>query len=243
MIIAAASDIGKVRKANEDSYFVSDIVNENVVAVVADGMGGHKGGKTASSVLAEYIENESYDLDLFSKDERQIVELLSGIIDGANEEIYLRANNEPDLNGMGTTLVMCVASVDRVVCANVGDSRMYHITDDGIKQITKDHSMVQDLIDNGQITPQEAIDHPNKNIITRAVGSDKTVKADFFTFSPKKGDKLVLCSDGLTNMVSDYDIYYIVKNTPSPDKACEILVNTANNAGGKDNISVVIIRL
>ncbi|MBE7047059.1 MAG: Stp1/IreP family PP2C-type Ser/Thr phosphatase [Ruminococcaceae bacterium] len=243
MIIAASSDVGKMRKANEDSYFVSDIIGENVVACVADGMGGHKGGKTASSMLCEYIETASYELDLFSKDSDKIVELLEGVIEGANEEIFLRAKSHEELSGMGSTLVMCVASPERVVCANVGDSRMYQINDDGINQITKDHSMVQEMVDKGQITPEEAMAHPNRNIITRAVGSDVELKIDFFKLQPKKGDKLILCSDGLTNMVSEDDIYYIVKNTHSPDEACEKLVNTANSAGGKDNITAVIIRL
>lgn len=243
MIIAASSDVGKVRKANEDSYFVSDIIGENVVAVVADGMGGHKGGKTASSMLVEYIETSAYELDLFSKDETKLSQLLKGVIEEANEEIYSRANSDEDLHGMGSTLVMCVASAQRVVCASVGDSRMYYISDDDMTQITKDHSMVQELIDMGQITTEEALVHPNRNIITRAVGTHETVNADIFCFKPKKGDKIILCSDGLTNMVPDEDIHYIVKNTPSPDDACKKLINTANNAGGKDNITVVIIRL
>ena len=243
MIIAAASDVGKVRKVNEDSYFVSDIVNENVVAVVADGMGGHKGGKTASSMVTECIEYASYEKDLFSKSSDELVEILRETIAHSNEEIYSRAKSDESLSGMGSTLVMCVASVDRVLCANVGDSRLYHLSENGLKQITKDHSMVQELVDKGQISPDEAMNHPNKNIITRAVGSDRYVETDFFDISANKGDRIILCSDGMTNMVSEDDIYYIAKNTPSPDDACKKLVGMANNAGGKDNITVVIIRL
>lgn len=243
MIIAASSDVGKIRKANEDSYFVSDIIGENVVAVVADGMGGHKGGKTASSMLCEYIEAATYKLDLFSMDSDCLEELLEGVISDANKKIVSKAKSKEELFGMGTTLVMCVASAERVVCANVGDSRMYHISDDGMKQITKDHSMVQEMVDKGQITPEEAKVHPNRNIITRAVGSNEEIKVDFFKLQPKKGDKLILCSDGLTNMLSEDDIYYIAKNVNSPDEACEKLVSAANNAGGDDNITAVIIRL
>ena len=242
MIIAAASDVGKVRKANEDSYFVSDIIDENVVALVADGMGGHKGGKVASSMVAQCIENDCYEKDFFSKDTDGLKEILRETIAHSNEEIYNKAKDDETLSEMGSTLVMCVASKDRIVCANVGDSRLYHLSDDKMTQITRDHSMVQELVDKGQITPSEALTHPNRNVITRAVGSDKFVEADFFDFAAKKGDMLILCTDGMTNKVSDEDIFYVAKNTPCPEDACEKLVNMANNAGGNDNITIVIIR-
>lgn len=243
MIIAAASDVGRVRKVNEDSYFVSDIIDENVVAVVADGMGGHKGGKVASSTVAECIQSAAYENDFFSRSVVELKEIIRETVARANEEVYNRSNSEEALCGMGTTLVMCVASQDRTVCANIGDSRMYLLSDSILTQITKDHSLVQNLIDKGQITNQEALIHPNRNVITKAVGTDKCVEPDFFECNAKKGDFLILCSDGLTNMVSEDDIYYIVKHTSSPDEACSKLVEMANNAGGSDNITVIIIRL
>lgn len=243
MIIAAASDVGKVRKANEDSYYVSDIINENVVAVVADGMGGHKGGKVASSMVAEYIQSACYENDFFSKDADELCEISREVIARLNEEIFKRAAADETLSGMGTTLVMCVASSKRVFCANIGDSRMYHISGDEMTQITLDHSLVQELISKGEITREEALLHPNRNVITRAVGTDKYVEPDFFECSAKKGDFIILMSDGMTNMVSEDDIYYITKNTASPDEACKKLVTMANNAGGSDNITIVIIRL
>ncbi len=243
MIIAAKTDVGKVRSANEDSFFVSDIINDSVVAVVADGMGGHKGGKTASSMTVEYIENIVYENDLFSVDYDMVPTLLSDAVSVINSFILTKADEDDNLKGMGTTFVSCIVRDRKAICANIGDSRLYYMNESGMMQISKDHSMVQELVDMGSISEEDAKHHPNLNIITRALGTDETVNADFFEFEVNPGDYILLCSDGLVNMVSDEDIYAVVTESATPGEACEKLIDMANEAGGRDNITIVIIGL
>jgi len=231
MKYAVVSDIGVKRKFNQDSFYAQDNL-----FVVADGMGGHNGGDMASKIA----------VDAFSKCEKTSTpeEMLKNAIDLANKEIRNKAFSEPELEGMGTTIVACQITEDMVAhIANVGDSRAYHIDGEKMERITVDHSVVQELIESGMITAEEAETHPQRNVITRAVGSDNSVIADFFEKQLKSGEFILLCSDGLTAMVGEEEIHSIIKNGTDLEGTTQKLVDAANEAGGKDNITVLLIQL
>lgn len=240
MNIAGGTDIGSVRAANEDYYKVHKFDDESFCAVVADGMGGHKGGQVASStattLIIDYICNNLPDAD--SSDETMF-QVLTEAIKEANEKLFIQSLTEDELSGMGTTIVAVIYRGGRVYTANIGDSRMY-IIDNGIRQVTKDHSYVQDLVDRGIISENEAAVHPNKNIITRAVGTELDVDVDLFKFDVDANTKILLCTDGLTNFVDDKTLEKTVLEydcTAAKDK----LIELANQNGGKDNITLIII--
>ncbi len=237
MIIAHGTDIGNVRAVNEDSHRVKIISDSCAFAVVADGMGGHRGGRTASSsavdIISEYI-SANLSPDAESDNVRTV---LADAIKTANEKIYIRSLSEDDLAGMGTTIAAVICSGDTAYAANVGDSRIYAL-DGTIRQISRDHSYVQDLLEKGLITDAEAHRHPNRNIITRAVGTEMTVDIDLFDFPILCDTKILLCTDGLSNFVSD-DLIEKTLIENEPQRANEMLIALANKNGGKDNITVV----
>ena len=240
MNIACGTDIGSVRAANEDYYKIFKFEDESFCAVVADGMGGHKGGQVASSTAATLIidhicdkfpESDSSDDSMF--------QILTESIKEANEKIFIQSLTEDELSGMGTTIVAVIYKEGRLYTANIGDSRIYIITDQ-IKQVTKDHSYVQDLIDQGIISENEAAEHPNKNIITRAVGTELDVDIDLFKFDVDGNTKILLCTDGLTNFVDDKTIEKtVIKYDCATAK--DKLIELANKNGGRDNITLIII--
>ncbi len=241
MISAAYSDIGKKRIANEDSYFVSEFTQNTGYIIVADGMGGHKGGATASKMTVDCIK------DYFSKhfnleNEREIRKILKESIENANKIVYDAARKDEALLGMGTTVVLCLVEDNNLYIANVGDSRLYHISKDKINQVTKDHSVVQELIDRGEISENEAESHPNKNLITRAVGSSVDIEIDFYKFKANKDDIIVICTDGLSNMIKKDEIKKIVTDEKNLDRAVTRLVDEANLRGGFDNITVAAMK-
>ncbi len=225
------SDVGKKRTNNQDSYFICD-----GWCVVADGMGGHNGGEVASHTAIEIIKKslmqQSISVDL----------LLKNAIENANSELYKMSQSDPTLEGMGTTMVLCYFDGYEAVIAHVGDSRAYHISPLGLVQITCDHSIVQQLIESGTITEAEAKNHPQKNLITRAIGTEATIQTDINRFEFCKDDFILLCTDGLTNYVSDSEIEKVVKENDT-DTAVRILVDLANSRGGTDNITAVLIVL
>lgn len=237
MKICSATSTGKIRAVNEDSFFVSDTSAEGaVLAVVADGMGGHNAGEVASAEVVNVLKNSD-----FSENNDTKTALLDAI-ECANSTIYKMSARSEKLHGMGTTATVCVISGDKVTAAQVGDSRLYLIRDGEITQITKDHSLVEMLVERGSITKEDAKRHPQKNVITRAIGTESSVQADIYEFSTIPQDILLLCSDGLVNMVDDERILSIITNTEEFDNLAEILVNEAENAGGHDNITVVLIK-
>ena len=233
----AVTDVGQKRKINQDSVFVSTepVGNLPNLFIVADGMGGHNAGDYASSYTVKAIERE-----VMINDSDAPVKIIKEAIDCANAEIFRKAEAEPDYVGMGTTAVVATIVDDIMYVANVGDSRLY-VINDGIKQITRDHSLVEEMIKMGEIDRESARTHPDKNIITRAIGVAPKVEADFFEVDIKKGDYVLMCSDGLTNMVDDDDIAMIVKAGRDVVQIVEELIRVANHNGGKDNIAVVII--
>ncbi len=231
------TDIGKKRTMNQDFVFSS----ENPVGglpnlfIVADGMGGHNGGGYASSyaveVIREFIENS----DLTGPEA-----LFKSAIEEANTKVRIKAAENPELSGMGTTVVMACLFDDTLYVANVGDSRLY-VIDSDIRQITTDHSYVEEMIKVGQLDRESARTHSQKNIITRAVGAEDTVVSDFFSVALHPGDTVLMCSDGLTNMLEDRDISLILKSGRDVVGKAEELVKAANANGGKDNIAVILI--
>lgn len=231
------TDIGKKRQLNQDFVFTSCLPLGNLpnLFVVADGMGGHKAGDYASKFTVETL----IEAVLRSK-ETEPIKILSQSIASANALLRQKASEDAELNGMGTTLVVATCIGDSMIVANVGDSRLYVINDQ-ITQITKDHSLVEEMVRLGGIDRDAARNHPDKNIITRAIGAANSVNADFFEVSLKAGDRVLMCSDGLTNMIEDSNIFAIVTRGDSLKDTTENLIKTANNNGGKDNIAVVLI--
>lgn len=231
------TDIGQRRKLNQDYVFSTEeqIGNLSNVFIVADGMGGHNAGDYASKYTVETIIQQIED----SK-EQDVVRILTQAIDAANEHIRQKASEEAGLSGMGTTVVVATVQGTTLQAANVGDSRLYLIREQ-MQQITRDHSLVEEMVRMGEILREEARIHPDKNIITRAVGAQETVDIDFFEVELQEGDMILMCSDGLTNMLEDEEIRMILNKQSDISEKAKELVETANENGGKDNITVILI--
>lgn len=233
----AATDVGIARSINQDSvYYSTESVGKLPnLFVVADGMGGHKAGDVASRYTVERLVSLVKE-----SEEKDAISTISNAIERVNQELYEKANSLADYEGMGTTLVVAIVNNNVLKVANVGDSRLYIVGDD-ITQVTRDHSLVEELVLSGKINRVEAKNHEKKNYITRAIGGEKSVEAEMFSATISTGDRIVMCSDGLTNMVDDEDIFNTVKNSKDIKEAVDTLVRMANDNGGTDNISVVII--
>lgn len=233
------SDKGIRREKNEDSFFRTDksIGALTNLYAVCDGMGGHKAGEIASQtaidVLTECIMNHDFE---------DTVSIMQDSITEANKEVFTFANSDASRNGMGTTLVAATIDGDRMTVANVGDSRLYVISKDKIRQITIDHSVVEELLRSGAITEDSEIYHTQKHKITRAIGAEDTVDIDFFDCTLSYDDYVLLCSDGLTNEVKNEEIFSIVNGTGTVEEKAEDLVKLANEHGGNDNITVLLIK-
>ena len=230
------TDIGQRRKQNQDYVFTSEIPVGPLsnLFIVADGMGGHNAGDYASKHAIERIVEEVEA----SKD--SVVDTLERAIQSANRYIRIKSRENEDMNGMGTTVVAATITEDVIYVANVGDSRLY-IINSGIRQITVDHSLVEEMVRMGGINREQAREHQDKNIITRAIGAEDELKIDFFQVKLQKGDFILLCSDGLTNMIEDEEICMLLLSQKDIVSKAETLVAAANRNGGKDNISVVLI--
>ena len=237
MKIFSATDVGQIREDNQDQIYTSGqpIGNLPNIFIVADGMGGHKAGGFASSYGIEIIlESIRGDHDF------NPVKIIRKAMEDANRQIIKKANASNDMKGMGTTMVIATVVGHYAYIANVGDSRLY-VVDDDITQVTKDHSLVEEMIRLGEIKREDADKHPDKNIITRALGGKEEVEIDFFEVKLAKASKLVLCSDGLTNMVSNEEIREVLAQSNDEDNLASQLVDRANKNGGKDNIAVIVI--
>jgi serine/threonine protein phosphatase PrpC len=240
MNIYGISHQGNVRSTNQDAFSVITLPPNIRAAVVCDGMGGANGGSVASRVavdtIAEFLNRHNCSL----VDNKSRV-LLEEAFSAANTAIYKKAFEDCELYGMGTTAVAVITDQHRAIIANVGDSRAYHISDDVIQQITVDHSYVQQLVLDGQLTKSEAKNHPQKNLITRALGVSSSIEIDFFYIDLKSGDRLLLCTDGITNLVEDYEIQFEVSCVKGYETFPQRLVEIANLRGGFDNSTVVLI--
>lgn len=236
MKACALTDVGRTRQVNQDSVFASQtpVGKLNNLFIIADGMGGHKAGDTASKCAVEAVVDT-----VKNSDGSSVFGILAKAVNNANAKVVEVAATSQDYSGMGTTLVVATIEQGMLSVANVGDSRLYLVGSE-IRQITRDHSLVEEMVSLGELERSQARTHTNKNIITRAIGADCEVMADFFEVQINPEDKFVMCSDGLSNMVEDDTIRQVVKNF-SCEEAAGMLVDMANENGGKDNISVIII--
>lgn len=233
----SVTDIGRKRKLNQDFVYSSDepVGNLPNVYIVADGMGGHRAGDYASKCTVETMVRE-----IRSCFEKSPIRILSKAIRIANDQVRRKAREDESLFGMGTTVVAATCLGKYLQVANVGDSRLYIINEE-IRQITRDHSLVEEMVRMGGLDREAARNHPDKNIITRAIGARDTIEIDFFHEELKSGDIVLMCSDGLTNMLEDEEIGRILKSQGTIEERAEKLVEEANSNGGKDNIAVIII--
>lgn len=241
MLIKGNSDIGKVRTANEDGFNYGIFEDGTAWAIVCDGMGGVRGGNIASSMVVDMVS------DKIKKCYNKLMPVYSfeniflSTITTANVVVNDRSYTDEELRGMGTTIVSAIVKDDQVCIAHVGDSRIYKISSEGITQITKDHSLAQEMLDSGQITQEEFDNYPKKNIITRALGIDEKVDIDFDFAEIGQGDALLLCTDGLSGLLSDEEILDIYNNTDF-ELLCDQYIKAANDKGGYDNITVVVMK-
>ena len=232
------TNIGRVRKNNEDAY---GIYPDLSLFIVADGLGGHAGGEVASRLAVETIKDGLVSTESY-RSSAEITERIIEAIKGANNRIIQRASMMYDLKGMGTTVVVVKLEEDNAMIAHVGDSRMYLIRKNKITQITKDHTVVEEYIRLGLLTLQEALYHPNRHMLSRALGVSYDIDVDVADIQIAEGDIIILCTDGLTNMLSEKEILSaITELMPSPEKITDRLITLANNHGGIDNITVITI--
>ena len=230
------TDIGRKREVNQDYVFVSDQPVGNIpnLLIVADGMGGHNAGDYASKFVVQVLKKE-----LAKSREDGPRAMLKKAIASANHQLIAESKTDAKLEGMGTTLVAATVIEHTLYFANVGDSRLYLLNDE-IRQLSKDHSLVQEMVRLGGLNAEEAKHHPDKNIITRAIGVKEDIEIDFFEYRLKKGDMILMCTAGLSNMVEDEEIFQIVRSSRDVVEAVEQLIERANSNGGKDNIGVIV---
>ena len=234
----SVTDVGQKRQVNQDYVYASEepVGNLPNLFVVADGMGGHNAGDFASSFAVQTLVRT-----ILEDENQNPIKIIRNAVEEANRKVLEESKLHVEMSGMGTTMVLVTIIDDYAYVANVGDSRLYLI-EDQILQITKDHSLVQEMVKRGLITKEEAREHPDKNIITRVLGIGPEVEVDFFDIHLKDNSILLLCSDGLSNMVSDEDIWRIVSTSREMKEAGMRLVSLANENGGKDNIAVVLVQ-
>lgn len=240
MRIAGRSDIGLVRSTNQDNYLITENKGSDTLALVCDGIGGAKAGDIASLLVIKYIGEAFSTTEHFTSSNSAKL-WLEKIIHQANDEVFSKTLENIDYEGMGTTLVGALVMDDEIILANVGDSRAYVLLNNDLLQITTDHSLVNDLLKSGQISFDEVEEHPQRNILTNALGVGSSVKVD--TFKISNGDKLLLCSDGLSGYVNKSIIYKILNSEDAIEKILRELIKEANNAGGYDNVTAIVIDL
>ena len=233
MKYVAKTDVGLVRTNNEDSYLIGEIGDVKIF-IVADGMGGHNAGEVASLEACRKVE--SYILG----NQGEAKDVLKAAVECANREIFIHASQNEAMRGMGTTIEAALFKEDNITLAHVGDSSVFIISKDSIKKITKDHSVVGEMVDNGTITIEEARRHPQRHFITRAVGTAFDIEVDIVSEKLKDGEIVLMCSDGLTDMVTPEEILDAVNKSESLDKAAEALLKEAKDHGGADNITLIL---
>ena len=243
MQIWSLTDPGCVRTQNQDAFEIQKLKHGAMLFVVCDGMGGAKAGDVASSMAAREFTREIKEHYRASMSMESLDGLLDQAIVNANFAVYDQAHHSEEYAGMGTTLVAALIRGKTATVVNVGDSRVYRINGDGISQITMDHSLVQLMIRRGEMTPEQARNFPGKNYITRAIGTEPSVKADIFHLDLKRGDGLLLCSDGLTNLVHDQEILFEVVHGSEKAECCQRLLDIAKNRGAPDNVTSILVQI
>lgn len=239
MEVWGITDRGVVREQNQDTYGIKRLSDGRIAAVVCDGMGGARAGNVASTMAVESFLDTLEQPWPEEENDRGLLERSAA---QANTLVFQRSIHDMDCTGMGTTLVAALAGEEQTSLLNEGDSRAYHITQHGITQLTRDHSLVQDLVQRGELTQDEARNHPRKNLITRALGAEPELNADYFLHPVKPGEFVLLCSDGLSNVVTDQEMLYEVIHGGSPDTCCQRLLDIALHRGAPDNVTVVLIQ-
>ena len=237
------TDPGMVRKQNQDAYHIVKLDKTCVLAIVCDGMGGAKSGNVASSLAVDVFVQEVQRRWVPGTDWDKADQILRSAVKLANFTVYDQAKQFVEFDGMGTTLVAALIRGQKVTLVNVGDSRAYGITEGGIRQLTKDHSLVQLMVDRGEIRPEMAKSYPGKNLITRAIGTEPVVLCDMFRQEFQRGDFLLLCSDGLSNMMDDQEILFEVVHGVNKSRCCQRLLNITKTRGAPDNVTSILIAL
>lgn len=241
MKIYSQSDIGLVRDNNQD-FFDSGSISENCAfAIVCDGMGGANGGGTASQITVKFITENLEKFKVENMHEDEIKDLLIKLSQDANTKVFEISKEDESLSGMGTTIVFSIISSNLIHLVHAGDSRAYIISGEEIVQITRDHSIVQELVESGEITTEQARNHPRKNVITRALGVNADLELDYYRHEFKENDALLICTDGLTNYLNDSELLKIINNV-GDEKSVDSFISEAKKRGGSDNITVVLIR-
>ena len=237
------TDPGCVRKQNQDAYRMERLDRNNLLCVVCDGMGGAKSGNIASTLASEVFTEEIRRCWTPDMDQDKIDQMLRSAVKLANFTVYDQAAQFEEFDGMGTTLVAALVRGKKVTVVNVGDSRAYGIDRSGIQQITKDHSLVQMMVDRGDLTPEVAKTYPGKNFITRAIGTEPLVMCDIFHRDMNRGTFLLLCSDGLSNLMDDQEILFEVVHGVNKQHCCKRLLNIAKNRGAPDNVTSILVSI
>ena len=235
------TDIGKVRSQNQDSYRIEQLDRNTVLAAVCDGMGGAKAGNIASRLAIDVFVAEVMQGYKPSMNQEQLDQLLTDAVKLANFTVFDQARQYEEFAGMGTTLVAALICGRHATVINVGDSRCYHITDSGIRQVSVDHSVVQLMVDRGELTAAEARTYPGRNVITRAVGTGPVIESDVFQVRLDRGDAMFLSTDGLHDYVDDQEILFEVVHGNEPDTCCQRLLEIANQRGAPDNVTSVLV--
>ena len=239
------TDRGIVRKQNQDTFACQELrIMDGALLIVCDGMGGARGGNIASRMACDsFCGSFLESIDPFDG-VQALAEHMKQALEKANEDVYARSGQDPECTGMGTTLVAAAVTPQGAAILNIGDSRAYHISRmGGIRQITRDHSVVADMVERGEIRPEEARTNPNRNLITRAVGTGETVPGDFFFVPMKEDDILLLCSDGLTNLLEDDELAAVILQQRELPAGCEALIRQALTKGAPDNVTAVLLRV
>lgn len=239
MQYAAKTHVGLVRPLNEDAFSIAADQQPYGIAIVADGMGGHLAGEVASSLAVEVVAKHITEQIDTATDPN---DLLVSAIQEANRAVHQRAATQQGLNGMGTTLIVSLFDSEQILIGHIGDSRAYLMQAGVLRQVTDDHTLVYELYKNGQITLEEAQQHPQRNIVTRAVGTDERVQADLLRFEWSEGDLFLICSDGLTNMVEDRELETILQAEGTVTAKVDALIDKAILSGGHDNVTVVVVQ-
>ena len=236
------TDKGMVRSQNQDFYYLKPVEDDGVIAIVCDGMGGARAGNVAStlavSTAAEYLSG--LPAQELSRVPGECLEQAARL---ANEAVFHKAGVEPECRGMGTTMVALLVFGSKATILNIGDSRCYHMGEEGIRKVTRDHSVVEDLVHRGEITPEEARLHPQKNLITRALGAEENARGDLYEVELKAGEYLLLCTDGLSNTLTDQELLYEALYGGTPESCCQRMLDISLSRGAPDNVTAILIQM
>ena len=237
------TDAGCVRPQNQDAYHIEKLDKNTLLCVVCDGMGGAKSGNVASTLAQDVFVEEIRNTWTSGMNQEKVDQMLLAAMKLANFTVFDQAMQFEEFNGLGTTMVAVLIQNQEVTVINVGDSRAYRVGHNGIRCLTKDHSLVQVMVDRGELTPERARTYPGKNYITRAIGTEATVESDIFHLDVERGDCLLLCSDGLSNLMDDQEILFEVAHGVNKQYCCQRLLEIAKNRGAPDNVTSVLIQV